>query len=116
MNSDFVIQQAKALAARTCGEQTTDGQTVNAVNRLQGNAKERIRRVYRLALARDPDAEEMQAALDFVDPSSIRAYRLAQQRNIDPGDAAHHDPGDSLDPWVQLAQVLLLCNEFAFVD
>ena len=25
-------------------------------------------------------------------------------------------PGDSLDPWVQLAQVLLLCNEFAFVD
>ena len=25
-------------------------------------------------------------------------------------------PSDSLDPWVQLAQVLLLCNEFAFVD
>ena len=39
-----------------------------------------------------------------------------RQRNIDPGDAAHHDHGDSLDPWVQLAQVLLLCNEFAFVD
>ncbi len=26
------------------------------------------------------------------------------------------DPSDTLDPWVQLAQVLLLCNEFAFVD
>ncbi len=88
MNSDFVIQQAKALAARTADEQTEDGQTVNAANQLQGNAKERIRRVYRLALARDPDAEEMQAALVFVDPSSIEAFRLAQQRNIDPRDAA----------------------------
>ncbi len=88
MNSDFVIQQAKALAARTVVEQREDGQTVNAASRLQDNAKERIRRVYRLALARDPDAEEMQAALDFVDPSSIRAFRLAQQQNIDPREAA----------------------------
>jgi hypothetical protein len=116
MNSDFVIQQAKALAARTADEQTADGQTVKAAIQLQGKSKERIRRVYRLALARDPDAEEMQAALDFVDPSSIEAFRMAQQQNIDPGDAAHPDSGESLDPWVQLAQVLLLCNEFAFVD
>ena len=107
MNSGFVIQQAKALAARTIDEQTEDRQTVNAAQ-LQGNAKARIQRVYRLALARDPDAEEVLAAQLFVDPTSIEAFRLAQQRNI--------DPGDSLDPWVQLAQVLLLCNEFAFVD
>ena len=93
MNSDFVIQQAKALAARTTDETNQD------------NPKERIRRLYRTALARDPDAEEMEAAAAFVDPESVQAFRSARS-----------DSGDSLDPWVQLAQVLLLCNEFAFVD
>ena len=93
MNSDFVIRQAKALAARTTDEPSQD------------NPKERIRRLYRTALARDPDAEEMEAAAAFVDPESVRAFR-----------SAHSDSGDLLDPWVQLAQVLLLCNEFAFVD
>jgi len=71
MNSGFVIQQAKALAART-----------TAAN--QDDAKERIRRVYRLALARNPDAEETKAASVFVDPESIRAFRLSQQQNSDP--------------------------------
>ena len=93
MNSDFVIQQAKALAARTTGQ------------RNQDNPNVRIRRLYRTALARDPESDEMKAAAAFVDPASVRAFR-----------SAHSDSGDLLDPWVQLAQVLLLCNEFVFVD
>lgn len=78
MNSEFVIQQAKALADRTGGDSS--------------DAAQRVRQLYRLALARDPDSDEAQAALAYVETP------------------------DSPNAWEQLAQVLLLCNEFAFVD
>ena len=84
MNSDFVIQQAKALAARTLEKQAEDAPTDD----LQGRARARIQRLYRLALARDPDAEEMQAAQFFVDPASIEEFRQSLQRDIDPREVA----------------------------
>ena len=108
MNSEFVIQQAKALAARTSETNAAECKTPTPQTNRCSMPKARIRRIYHLALARDPDGEEMRMALDFVDPASIEAFRLEQQQDI--------GPRESLDPWVQLAQVLLLCNEFAFVD
>jgi len=56
---------------------------------------ERIVGIYRRALARDPVPEELQLGLRFLKQESKT---------------------ESIDPWVQLAQVLLASNEFAFVD
>jgi flagellum-specific peptidoglycan hydrolase FlgJ len=92
MNSDFVIQQARALAARTT-ERQAEGRPTAPAAQSQENTKQRIQRVYRLALARDPDAVEMRAAQHFVDPISIEAFRLAQQENIDPREAARWQYG-----------------------
>ncbi|MGH7129329.1 MAG: DUF1553 domain-containing protein, partial [Planctomycetaceae bacterium] len=85
MNSPFIIEQAKSLAARP------------EVSSESGPDR-RIAALYRLVLLREPDAEESQAARDFLA-------------------AVAQDEGESqLDAWQQLAQVLLLTNELMFVD
>jgi mono/diheme cytochrome c family protein len=85
MNSPFVIEQAKHLAARP---------EVNGAS-----PPERVEKLYRLLYGRAPDPRERAAALAFLD-------RIGQ---------AGANPG-GLSPWEALAQVLLLTNEFAFVD
>ncbi|WP_238388637.1 PSD1 and planctomycete cytochrome C domain-containing protein [Roseimaritima ulvae] len=102
MNSAFVIEQARALATRSAVNIPAESPAVEV-------SQQRIQRLYQLALARDPDEAEMRAAMTFVDPVSSEANDGEQKDVV-------HTAGDSLDPWVQLAQVLLLCNEFAFVD
>jgi len=52
LNSAFMMEQAKSLAART--------------DKVEGEA--RVRQLYRLVFAREPVAAEIQAALRFVDP------------------------------------------------
>jgi hypothetical protein len=100
LNSGFVIRQADAVAVKTEAASTPD---------------ERVRALYRRVLARDPDAAEADLALRFVaeaggtGPSSSTAPDGATT-----GEAAPSPP--AINPWVQLAQVLLSCNEFAFVD
>jgi hypothetical protein len=79
MNSPFVLEQARALAARA---------------NLPDPSK-RVVAMYRLTYSRAPTAEELNLATAFV-----RAP--AEEKG--------------LSPWDQLAQVLLLSNEFAFVD
>ena len=80
MNSPFVIEQARALAARTSQPRSNDagGRTVSA------------------GLRRQPTADETVLALGFVESPPPE--------------------GTKLSPWEQLAQVLLVSNEFAFVD
>jgi hypothetical protein len=80
MNAPFVIEQAKALAARTTATEPAT----------------RVGELYRLVYARPPGTDEVTVALTFI--------------QTPPPD------GTKLDPWQQLAQVLLLSNEFAFVD
>ena len=93
MNSGFVIEQAKALAARSepQPESPPAGGSDDTTNH---SVAERIKRLYRLALARDPAPAELKVAIEFATPESAATS----------------------DPWVQLAQVLLMSNEFAFVD
>jgi len=79
MNSPFLREQAKRLAA-----------TANA-----GDDAERVTKLYRQALSRNPDSHEREQALQFVRTAT--------------------SDGKS-SPWERLAQVLLLTNEFAFVD
>jgi hypothetical protein len=88
LNSPFVIEQAKALAAR-CGD---------------GPAEARARGLYRSVLARDPSTDELRLAVSFVEGETALATSLA---NSGPA---------GLSSWEKLAQVLLETNEFAFVD
>jgi hypothetical protein len=82
MNGPFVVDQAKALAARPDVAARTD-------------AGERIGTLYRLLFGRPPDAVELALGKKFV--GSAGADR-------------------KLSAWEKYCQVLLLSNEFAFVD
>jgi hypothetical protein len=86
LNSLFVVEQAKALAARP---------EVQAAPTPEA----RIVALYHLVLTRDPTPAEIAAGLHF----------LAQA-------TAPGAPSAQLDPWQQYAQVLLLTNELWFVD
>ena len=71
-----------------------------------GSAASRVRRIDRLfhfALGRDPTIDELTDALEFVDdgPAVDDKAKLS---------------GSPLSRWEQLAQVLLMSNEFIFVD
>jgi hypothetical protein len=82
LNSPFVQEQAKALAARKV---IADAPTVEA----------KVIALYRLALGRNPTKDEAALAAEFVEGDDSQA---------------------AFGRWPQLAQVLLLSNEFAFVD
>lgn len=118
MNSPFVLLQARSLVERVQhdpGPHGADGHgrtrhtspNDSCVNKDCSNnpcsndnlvaSVERLRRLYRIVLLREPDAEEIHAATDFLAGS--------------PG-----DDGSQLTPWQQYAQVLLLSNEFLFLD
>ncbi len=88
MNSPFLLEQARHLAARpdVAGE---------------ADLARRIARLYRLLYGRGPEPDETALGLRFVEGAAKQA---------DP-------PGPTrLDPWQQYAQVLLLSNEMVFVD
>jgi hypothetical protein len=88
MNSPFVLEQARALAARPEVTGATD-------------EARRVAALYRLVLCRQPDADELRAGLQFI----AAAERARQQPEK-----------SQLDPWQEYAQVLLLTNELLFVD
>jgi hypothetical protein len=90
MNSPFVTGQARALANRP---------EVNAAT----TADEKVTRLYRAALGRNPTTEELAAALEFVAEPGHWLARAAEAAR-------------PFGKWPQLAQVLLLSNEFAFAD
>jgi hypothetical protein len=88
MNAPFVIEQAKALATRAnvAGAATTE---------------RRIAALYRDVLGRSPTPAESQVAARFV-----------AEDGSDPGKSGR----SQLSRWEQIAQVLLMTNEFLFVD
>jgi mono/diheme cytochrome c family protein len=90
MNSPFLVEQARHLMQRPD---------------LAGLARpeQRIDRLYRLLYGRAADPAEVSLGMQFI--------RAAEERCQSKGSA-----GNTLSPWEQYAQVLLLANEFAFVD
>jgi mono/diheme cytochrome c family protein len=88
MNSPFVLQQARHFLERP------------DVAALKHEAK--IKRMYQLAYGRTADADEIAVGLHFLTEAS------------ESGDA--QKAALPLSAWEQYAQVLLLSNEFAFVD
>jgi hypothetical protein len=87
MNSPFVIEQA--------------GRVAEGLDEATADPEACVRRLYRRILARDPDPHEVALGAAFIRGQS----------------GAKADPGaTTLSPWAEYAQVLLLTNEFAFVD
>jgi hypothetical protein len=86
MNAPFMLEQARALL------------TVPEVIE-ETNPERRVMALYRRIVGRRPDADEVRLALTFV--------KAAEDHRPEPA---------RLDPWQQLAQVLLLTNELMFVE
>jgi len=87
MNSAFMIEQAKGLATRL---EPPGESTIDQITEL-----------YRFVFYRNPSDFEAQAAVRFL-------------RQTEEEQTTEHR--SSLTPWEQLAQVLLLTNEWMFVD
>jgi hypothetical protein len=87
LNSPFVIEQAKRLAA-SVGH--TDAEPIEV----------RLKELYARVLARKPEAHEIAAAVRFLGAAS----------------AAEGTGTEPLTAWERYAQVLLATNEFIFVD
>ncbi len=102
MNSPFVAGQAAALAERTPREShgelrrdsSVDAPSVDAA--FADDVESGIVRLYRSVFARDPNAEELQLARQFLQASP--------------------DASSQFTAWEQLAQVLLLSNELMYID
>jgi cytochrome c553 len=86
MNSPFLLTQARALA-RLAAE--TD-------------PAQRVRSLYRRVYAREPSAAELESAVTYVKSSNREEHVAGSDREFG--------------PWEQLAQALLIANEFVFVD
>jgi hypothetical protein len=89
LNSPFVQEQARALAKRAGDSAAAD-------------APARIKELHVLAYGRQADAEELRLGQRFIDDAA-RAHQAAV------GQAP-------MTAWERYAQVLLLANEFMFVD
>ena len=104
MNSPFLHEQARRLSAEIL---------VDPLARDADAAAEPVRRLYRRVLGRSPDSDELALAAAFIRRQSEKtpggpaiAWKLIQGKGSEP----------QLSPWEQLSQVLLLTNEFMFVD
>jgi len=97
INAKFVIGQAEQLAAKSSTITSTD---------------ERLKALYQVTLVRDPDEQELQMAKDFL-AAAQAANAAATPPTVN---SVSLLPSPKMDAWVQLAQVLFLSNEFAFVD
>jgi hypothetical protein len=88
MNSPFIQEQAKRLAEAVDQESDCDSAADQVENRL--------RRLYRRVLARSPKSRELALGVSFL-------RRQQQSAGV-------------MSPLAQLAQVLMLTNDFMFVD
>jgi hypothetical protein len=96
MNSPFVVQQAERLATRP--------EIVAAKV-----PAERVRRMYELLYSREPTADEVSIAEQYLAATPPPAKPAK-------GPAAKPDAKDQFGPWQRYAQALLMTNEFVFVD
>jgi hypothetical protein len=91
LNSDFMVRQAKVLAARVATVSNDDAG--------------RIQEAYRVLFGRLPTDEESQIGREFLSDSEPGS------NSADPA-----APKSALSRWEQYTQVLLGANEFTFVD
>ena len=110
MNSPFLHEQARRLAAgvRDDDAASSPSATVDThIDPAQG-----VRRLYLRALGREPQAGELALGVEFIERQGA-ANTLKPGQWKGPIAAQGEQP---LSAWDELAQVLLLTNEFMFVD
>jgi hypothetical protein len=91
MNDPLVVQQTRLWATRVLAEKSL-------------SPEERIARLYEMAFARLPTAEETAGALAFIDEQGARLGIAEAQR------------ATALDAWADLCHVLVNVKEFVFVN
>ena len=102
LNSDFMVRQAKAFAARlTANPSESD--------------TDRIRRAYLLAYSRPPEDREVLLGLSFLQQSPSSGSSSVAT-TILTGNKAPTPTVTSLSRWEQYAQALLSANEFMVID
>ena len=111
MNSPFVQEQARHLAARA---------------EVGGHATEadKIRKFYRVLFQRNPDADELRLAAAFLaqpaaesaNPAPAVEPAASSPTSVKNDASMKKTPSVPLTRWEEFAQVLLLSNELAFVD
>ena len=94
MNSDFMMSQADALAARVLNETEMDDDT-------------RVALAYRLTLGRTPSDEETEAAIAFVEETTT---------SLDRGQSKKDNEDARTQAWSGLAQALFGSAEFRYVE
>jgi len=82
LNSDFVQDRAAAMAKEVLADTKTDSETIHEI--------------YRRALSREPEQDELRTASAFI--------------------ASQRENHDDLASWQRLAHTLLAANEFVFLD
>ncbi len=113
MNSPFMHQRAREL---TVSLGLTAGPAAAGPSVSTDTVSEGVQLLYRRLLGRSPQPDELKLGITFVRQQAAATHRDAgawtqQRRSPSPG------RGDGLlSPWAQLGQVLLLTNEFMFVD
>ncbi|MCA1685523.1 MAG: DUF1553 domain-containing protein, partial [Planctomycetia bacterium] len=100
MNSPFVIEQSRRLAARA--------------DLSDGTPEERVGRLYELLFGRAPDHKERALGVEFLRRQELSGPSLSPGAKSDSPSEQPTPVG--LTPWEEYAQVLLLTNEFVFVD
>jgi mono/diheme cytochrome c family protein len=96
MNSPFVVEQARHLAGRPEVSEKTE-------------PAQRIQALYRLVYGRAAATDEVRMGLEFL--RTAEAARSGQAIAAQPPETPK-----PLTPWEEFAQVLLMSNEFHFVD
>ena len=76
---------------------------------LAASSQERIGRLYQLVYNREPTSEEVATGLRFVERLEADGESLADKD-------ATADDGAHLSRWERYSQVLLMANEFMFVE
>jgi hypothetical protein len=110
MNSPFLHEQTRRLASSTAFAAENSPATPSTGS--AADPAEGVRQLYRRVLGRSPEPDELGLAVEFVrrqtttGPTPLTAWSSAPPIQ----------PSPLLTAWEQLSQVLLLTNEFMFVD
>jgi hypothetical protein len=110
LNSPFLHEQARRLAAAI--REDTHARSASARATTADATAHDVRQLYRRVLGRAPEPEELNLAVDFLrrqfnsSPGEGSAWNVERTQNGEP----------VLSPWEQLCQVMVLTNEFMFVD
>lgn len=100
MNGEFTLEQSQRLAERVAKETAEE--------------TEQIRRIWRVALARDPREDELSAAQAFL--REQQEYFTAHSDLLKPQKKGAKELTATLAALANLAQAILSCDEFLYVD